>query len=132
MTARVDINPRPIIGVLTVPTYKTWSGDPAPTRPSLGPDGDAFNCYIPAGYVKMIEAGGARAALIPCDGDWDEFTQIVESLNGFLFSGMYTDYVTGKPDCAKTTYGLRGEYIINHVFDQNAAGIWLPLFAGKL
>ena len=44
----------PIIGILTVPTHKQWSGEPGTYSPKLGPNGDDYNCYIPAGYVKLI------------------------------------------------------------------------------
>ena len=75
----------------------------------------------------MIEAGGARAALLPCTGDWSAFKAMVSSVNGFLFTGMYTEYAF--PNNTATPYGQRGNYIIDYVISSATAGNPLPLFA---
>jgi gamma-glutamyl hydrolase len=68
----------------------------------------------------------ARAVLLPCSGPWENFTSAVASVNGFYFTGMFTDYQMDNGTL--TGYGVRGQYIINHVYEQNKAGVWLPLF----
>jgi hypothetical protein len=60
-------------------------------------------------------------------GPWSNFTEAVASVNGFMFSGMFTDYQ--EESGAITGYGQRGKYIIDHVMEQNKKGVWLPLFA---
>jgi hypothetical protein len=64
---------RPIIGLLTVPNFLQFPGEQATTLPYTA------DCFVPAGYVKVIEAGGARAVPLPCTGDWDEFKTLVAS-----------------------------------------------------
>jgi hypothetical protein len=118
----------PIIGILTVPTYQQWEGEPVGSGSvDLGPNADVYNCYVPAGYVKLVEGGMARASLLPCTGPWESFVSAVASVNGFLFTGMFTDYQADNGTL--TEYGRRGKYIIDHVFQQNKLGVWLPLFA---
>ena len=115
---------RPIIGILTVPTFKQCEDEPAPTGAALGPLSNEFDCYIPAGYVKLVESGGARAALLPCRVN-DRFHEILKSVNGFLISGMFTDYqCRSSPAGALTEYGTAGRAVIEHVQAEH-----LPLFA---
>ena len=117
----------PIIGILSVPNYKQYPGDPAGVfPPPLGHD--VYSCFVPAGYVKLVESGMGRAAILPCDGPWDEFESMVSSVNGFMFSGMFTDYQSDE-DRSITPYGQRGKHIIDHVFERNEAGETIPLFA---
>ena len=95
---------RPIIGLLTVPNFLQYPTEDAATLP--------FNaeCWIPASYVKLIEAGGARVAPLPCTGSWADFTAVVQSVNGFLFGGLYTDYLypnnTGAVVCSPRVDGF--------------------------
>ncbi len=46
------------------------------------------DCFVPEGYVKLLESGGSRVVPLPCTGPWDDFTALVASVNGFLFTGM--------------------------------------------
>jgi gamma-glutamyl hydrolase len=69
----------------------------------------------------------ARAAIIPCQGSWENFTSVVSQVNGFLFTGMFTDYQMDNGTI--TGYGERGRYILDYVVQQNEANVWLPLFA---
>ena len=52
-----------------------------PTSASAG------HSYIPASYVKFLEAGGARVAPILYDLPDEELTALLASLNGALFIG---------------------------------------------
>jgi len=125
-----DSNDRPIIGLLTVPTTQQCPNEPAATGSILGPLNAEYRCYIPAGYAKLIEMTAARVVLLPCNIN-AKFINAVQSVNGFLLTGMFTDY-----QCEDTTipysltpYGEAGKYIIDYVFTQNQAGIHLPLFS---
>ncbi len=55
------------------------------------------------------------------------FKELVASVNGFLFTGMYTDYLF--PNSSATPYGQRGQYIVDYVVNANKGGQHVPLFA---
>jgi hypothetical protein len=148
---------RPTIGLLTVPNFLQYPTENAATLPF------AADCFVPASYVKLIEAGGARVVPLPCTGDmvrartvpvprntrrhrvwlrrvwlrrvWlrrvaslqTAFKELVASVNGFLFTGMYTDYLF--PNSSATPYGQRGQYIVDYVVNANKGGQHVPLFA---
>lgn len=119
-------NNRPIIGILTVPTFQQCTDEPAATGAALGPLSDHYDCYVPAAYVKLVEAAGARVALLPCRVN-DHFQRIMRSVNGFLLTGMFTDYQCRSAGSARelTPYGEAGRAVIQHVqASQN-----IPLFA---
>jgi len=92
-----DFNDRPIIGLLTVPTQQQCPNEPAATGSILGPLNAEYRCYIPAGYAKLIEMTAARVVLLPCNIN-AKFINAVQSVNGFLLTGMFTDY-----QCEDTT-----------------------------
>eukprot|EP01133_Synstelium_polycarpum_P006993 gene6993-8123_t len=64
---------RPIIGIVAQPTVRA--------RTALGDQ------YISAGYVKLLESGGARVVPIPYDMDTRDLLALVSQLNGVLFPG---------------------------------------------
>ena len=43
--------------------------------------------YVAASYVKLIEAGGARAVALMSDMPEDELQKVIESINGVILSG---------------------------------------------
>ena len=118
---------RPIIGILTVPTQQQCVDEPEVTGAGLGPLNSDYHCFVPMGYVKLIEMGQARAVLLPCRVN-DRFRALVKSVNGFLFTGMFTDYQckTGAQPYELTGYGEAGKHIIDHVFEENRRGVHLP------
>ena len=108
----------PVIGVLTVPTFKQCPEEPAATGADLGSLAEDYDCYVPLSYVKMVEAAGAQAALLPCRVN-DRFRALLASVNGFLISGMYSDYQCRNAPRTEpstlTPYGEAGRAVIEHV-----------------
>eukprot|EP00936_MAST-01D_sp_MAST-1D-sp1_P002566 g2566.t1 len=121
---------RPTIGILTVPTQRQCVHELEATGAALGPLNSQFACMIPMGYVKLVEMGQARAVLLPCRVN-DRLRALVQSVNGFLFTGMFTDYQckTGARPYELTGYGEAGRLVIDHVLEQNRRGVRVPLFA---
>ena len=118
----------PLIGVLTVPTFKQCPQEPAATGADLGSLAEDYDCYVPLSYVKMVEAAGAQAALLPCRVN-DRFRALLASVNGFLISGMYSDYQCRNAPRTEpstlTPYGEAGRAVIEHVLARSD----VPLFA---
>lgn len=76
LVAHLEATERPIIGVLT-------------QEPCLGVDKHFadFKSYIPASYVKAIEASGARVAPIFIGNTETYYKKIMSQLNGVLIPG---------------------------------------------
>jgi gamma-glutamyl hydrolase len=120
---------QPTIGILTVPTQKQCVDEPQATGSFLGPLSADYQCFIPSGYVKLVGMGQARAVLLPCRVG-ERFDQLMRSVNGFLFTGMYTDYqCRHAAPGVLTAYGEAGRRVIEHVINENRRGVHLPLHA---
>ena len=135
LVASVEVHATaPVIGVLTVPTFQQCPHEPADTGAEhLGTLALDYDCYVPLSYVKMVEAAGARVVLLPCrvnDLNRDRFLSLLASVNGFLISGMFSDYQCRNAPPTKpstlTPYGSAGRTVIEHVLASKGD---VPLFA---
>ena len=100
-------NPRPIVGILTLPNTK----------------GSAF----PASYVKWLESGGVR--VVPIDYRSDITTVIkplLKQINGALFTGGSAGLVN--KDASLTAYALAAQAIFEESVAAAAAGETWPLW----
>jgi gamma-glutamyl hydrolase len=75
----VRASQRPIIGILSTP--QDLSAYPQ------------YTSYIPAGYVKWLESGGARVVALPFDAPASALDDLFPYLNGFLFTGGGATFV---------------------------------------
>jgi gamma-glutamyl hydrolase len=75
------VTDRPVIGILSLP----W--DTSLASPSLANQLNGVTAYIPASYVKFVEAGGARVVPLHHRLPLDQLESIVSKLNGVLFTG---------------------------------------------
>lgn len=123
-------NSRPVVGILTVPTQRQCVDEPAAAgSEALGPPAADFMCYIPAGYVKLVEMGAARVVLLPCYAG-DKLRSQMSQVNGFVWGGMYTDFqCKDASPYALTQYGKAAKMIYDYVVEQNRLGVHLPLFS---
>ena len=130
LVASVEVHATaPVIGVLTVPTFQQCPQEPADTGAEhLGTLALDYDCYVPLSYVKMVQAAGAQVVLLPCRVN-DRFRALLASVNGFLISGMYSDYqCRNSPRTEPSTltpYGEAGRAVIEHVLARSD----VPLFA---
>ena len=70
---------RPTIGILTMANEDKGLFEGIPNT--------ANTTYVAASYVKLIEAGGARAVPLIADMDEEELMKIIKSINGVVLSG---------------------------------------------
>lgn len=82
---------RPTIGVLTMVNEDK--------RLFEGQKGTENTSYVAASYIKIIEAGGARAVPLICDMPEPELKTVIESINGVILSG-------GDGDMANSHYEI--------------------------
>lgn len=79
-----DLNPQPIIGILSQPLSSDLADDPR---------FEGTDSYMMAAYVKFMEAAGAR--VIPLI--WNEPKEVtmdkLSKINGVLFPGGDGDYL---------------------------------------
>lgn len=79
---QVGSSTSPIIGIFSLPTgpyLGTSIEDPC--------QGDHACEVLPASYVRFIEAAGGRVVPVSYNASDDQIDHLVESLNGFLFTG---------------------------------------------
>ena len=70
---------RPTIGILTMANEDKGLFEGIPNT--------ANTTYVAASYVKLIEAGGARAVPLIADMQEEELEKIIKSINGVILSG---------------------------------------------
>ena len=70
---------RPTIGILTMANEDKGLFEGIPNT--------ANTTYVAASYVKLIEAGGARAVPLIADMPEEELKKIIKSINGVILSG---------------------------------------------
>ncbi|OQR78389.1 gamma-glutamyl hydrolase-like [Tropilaelaps mercedesae] len=102
----LDLNERPIIGILT----QEYIGKPWDQIP-----------YIAASYVKFVESGGARVVPVHINRDREYYENIVSQLNGVLFPG-------GDADVHDSGYGRAGRLIYEYAREHNKANDYFPLW----
>jgi len=107
--------PRPIIGIVTIPTSDTYTDYPP----------DSWS-YFPASYVKFIESGGAQVVPIQYDLPEDKIIFLLQRLNGVLFTGG--DAAMAYPNGTLTRIGQALNTVVNYVVQQNTDGKFYPLW----
>lgn len=110
--AAAQRNPRPVIGILSLPNtdYARAHG---------------FSQF-PSSYVKFLEAGGARVVPIPYDIAPAPLATLLASLNGALFTGGAADFFT--PQGALTPFAATAQAIFNASVSAATAGEVWPLW----
>ncbi|KAL6059606.1 folate gamma-glutamyl hydrolase [Balamuthia mandrillaris] len=102
-------NSRPIIGVLTQPTTHS------PSFQSFG------RSYLPADYVKWLEAAGARVVPVDYGASKEHLRHLFESVNGILFTG-------GGLDLPGSLYLRNSMLLYQWAIEANNKGDHFPLW----
>lgn len=102
-----DINPQPVIGVLSQPMPDSLKDDPRFAGKTT---------YLMQAYVDFMEAAGARVIPILSDEDQATTDDKLSKVNGVLFPGGDGDYLA------------KGEYIYKKLIAENDAGNFYPLW----
>ena len=110
-------NPRPVIGVLSLPnTYPTVNAHSA----------------FPASYVKFLESGGSRVVPIPYDLAPANLAALLAQLNGALFTGGDASFTTRSllftPQGALSQYATTAAAIFNETVRAAERGETWPLW----
>ena len=111
LASNAALNNRPIVGI---------AGVPNDLDPSAG------TAWIPASYVKYIEAAGARVVPIPYDAPLSTTLALLKNINGVLFTGGSDDFFTANGSL--TTYALTAQAIFKESVDAAAQGETWPLW----
>eukprot|EP00933_Yihiella_yeosuensis_P017746 TRINITY_DN14772_c0_g1_i1.p1 TRINITY_DN14772_c0_g1~~TRINITY_DN14772_c0_g1_i1.p1 ORF type:complete len:357 (+),score=64.84 TRINITY_DN14772_c0_g1_i1:101-1171(+) len=80
----------PLIGMFSLPGSITLEQRPSPLSPPIPNPCNAKDqdCEVlPASYVKFIESAGGQVVPVSYASSDDEIDHLVDSLNGFLFTG---------------------------------------------
>jgi len=100
------LNDRPVIGVLLQEATGFAKGN---------------KTYVPASYVKFIEAGGAQVVPIFIDQPLSYYKQVLSSINGVLFPG-------GDVDVGTSGFARAGKTIFEYAKLRNLLGDYFPLW----
>ncbi len=123
-------NAQPVIGVLSVPIQSddspcsTMSMSRMLNKMGLQSGNDVspscFNTY----YFQWLESSGARAIIVPYDANASTINTLLDSVNGWLFTGggLEQDGLA-----FNSTYMQTALAIYNGVLAKNDAGIFIPL-----
>ncbi len=113
-------NNSPMIGIMTKPLIEEY------------PDIEtSYTEVIEAKYVHFIEGGGGR--VVPLSYKWDQakLREIMQKLNGVLFTGGATDLVSfdvqGKPTDL-TEYSKGGRRVLDIAIEMNQKGLYFPVW----
>ncbi|XP_053302095.1 gamma-glutamyl hydrolase isoform X2 [Pleuronectes platessa] len=101
------LNSRPIIGVLADEASKE-------SQATRG------YSYIPACYVKFLEAAGARVVPVRLNLSEEEYTKIFNSINGFVLPG-------GSSDLLESPYSRAAGIMFNLALRANDASDYFPI-----
>lgn len=101
------LNPRPVIGIFTLAN----SDNPTET-----------GSIIPAAYVKWLEQGGARVAVIPFNAPRNVLDQLFDGINGLLYTGG------GLSLDVDTVFFQNALYLFNKAKAVNDAGDVFPIW----
>lgn len=111
--AHADNLNTPIIGIVSIPSdYSQYPGD-------------KFS-YFYASYVKYLEQAGAQVVPIPYDLPYNEIKNLLDQLNGVLFTGGGSELADDKDKL--TPFGNALNFIVTYVIDQNTHGNYYPLW----
>eukprot|EP00112_Aurelia_sp_Birch-Aquarium-sp1_P013130 Seg2778.1 transcript_id=Seg2778.1/GoldUCD/mRNA.D3Y31 product="Gamma-glutamyl hydrolase" protein_id=Seg2778.1/GoldUCD/D3Y31 len=107
------VNERPIIGVLaqTLTSKKIKQQFPF----------TAGRSFIPASYVKWIEASGARVLPIKENLTPTKLTELLDSINGVVFPG-------GISSLSSSKYARNGRIVFDYAIQANKSGKVFPVF----
>ncbi|XP_060926002.1 gamma-glutamyl hydrolase-like [Limanda limanda] len=106
------LNSRPIIGVLAQESRK----DNQPT--------DRFS-YLPACYVKYLEAAGARVVPVRLNLSEEEYTKIFNSINGLVLPG-------GASNLLASHYSRASSFFFNSALRAKDASDYFPILGSCL
>lgn len=109
--AWAQVNPRPVVGILSLPN-DAYS-------PSHG------YSQFPASYVKFLESSGNRVVPIPFDLSSSALNGLLSQLNGALFTGGAAAFYSGGK---LTQYGQTAQRIFNESVNAHANGEVWPLW----
>ncbi|XP_062254476.1 gamma-glutamyl hydrolase-like [Platichthys flesus] len=76
--------------------------------------------YIPACYVKYLEAAGARVVPVRLNLSEEEYTKIFNSINGFVLPG-------GSSDLLESPYSRAAGIMFNLALRTNDASDYFPI-----
>ncbi|XP_033106631.1 gamma-glutamyl hydrolase-like [Anneissia japonica] len=102
------VNDRPIIGVMSQETH----GDLGKFGPSV----------VVASYVKLVESGGARVALVKINQSMDYYIKMFNSINGLIFPGG------GQSDILNSGYGKAAKIFFSMAVESNNKGDYFPIW----
>lgn len=106
-----EVNNRPIIGILTMPS--SYSSHPGMS-------------FFPASYVKFLESGGSRVVPIRYDLAPDALNELLSHINGALFTGGAAGF--WNKDNSPSQYAITAQAIFNTSVDAAEKGESWPLW----
>ena len=106
-TSVFDVNPNPVIGVVSQPISETLKKDPR---------FDGKETYIMQAYIEWLESAGARVVPLIMTDEQSVTDDKLSKLNGVLFPGGAGDYLD------------IGDYIYNFAIKENDAGRFYPIW----
>ena len=113
------VNNAPTIGILSVPMLS----DGSPCASLRGADGSSPSCFK-SFYPKWVENAGARAVFIPYDADAATLKNIMDSINGVLFTGGELEAAGLAWDAP---YMVTAAAIFKAAKEKNDAGVFMPI-----
>jgi len=114
-----EIVQKPIIGILSTPSDLHEHYSPL-----------EFS-YIKNSYAEFIEAAGGEAIAIPWDLPEAQLINLLESINGVLFTGgdaTLWEHDYEEEDVVFSNFTKRAIFVLNYVIHLNDKGIHYPLF----
>lgn len=81
-----------------------------------------FDSFVPASYVKWIEAGGARVVPVWTGKDRKYYKSIMSKINGVVLPGGYINKTR------QGGYAEASEIIVNHAIGLNMRQDFFPIF----
>lgn len=104
-------NPRPVVGVLSLPYRQVGQPDKA---------------YIPYTYVRWVESGGARVVPLKVDQPDSQLEDLFWQLNGILFIGGDEPFFN--PDGSYSRYAEVGCKFVDLAKEAKDKGIYFPIW----
>ncbi|PNF43259.1 Gamma-glutamyl hydrolase [Cryptotermes secundus] len=108
----LHLNDRPIIGILSQ-ELSVYMQEKFPGN---------YTSYVPASYVKYIEAAGARVVPIKINRTASYYENLVNSVNGILFPGGAASFT------AIGGYSAAAWELYHHAILKNQAGVYFPVW----
>ena len=102
-----DLNPNPVIGILSQPLPDSLKDDPR---------FEGKTSYIMQAYIEFVKAAGARVVPIVLEDEHSVVDEKLSKLNGILFPGGAGDYLD------------LGDYVYQSLIKENDAGNFYPIW----